>query len=308
MRLWCPGAVVVPAPNGRISTHDGGSMLGGPPRCTMHTYEAGYSLTAVQGARGLIAAGNELHLTFNPVLGGLAQIIGADRAGRGLVNLPGGVQTNRMGTVNVQVEVIARADRPWTQDLTPAGRASLDQLIRWLRDDLGIPDVWPAGPPPAYYGGANHPESPRDPKVWTEHAGYFGHSQVPENDHGDPGAIDVRVLAAAGHSTPVTKTPDGRLLTQVSTQVWGTRIGAGVHALADGSRAAGDGELLVLRGLAPDQHWQAVERAQLVDGAVTFDLATVGLHAGDWTCRVAYHPSAWRLAPSASGTFVVPLR
>lgn len=208
MRLWCPGAVVVTAPNGRISTHDGGSMLGGPPRCTQHTYEAGYSLTAVRAAQGLIAAGNEVHLTFNPVYGGVAQILPADRAGRGLVNLPGGVQTNRQGTVNVQIEVIARADRPWTLDLTDAGRASLDKIMSWLRYDLGIPDVWPAGPPPAYSNGANHPENSRSAAVWVSKPGYYGHSQVPENDHGDPGALDIRVLAAAGRRTaPTTPSP-----------------------------------------------------------------------------------------------------
>jgi hypothetical protein len=172
------------------SSHNGGDLIDGPARFTWHTFEAPYQLTAEQGARSLIRAGNEVHFVLHP-RGGLVQLLPATVAGRGLENRPGGVQTNRLGRTHLQVEVIGFADHPFTSDLNAAGRSDLARLVGFARAH-GIPDVWPAGPPPRYPGGA----SPRGVRTWTMRAGHFGHSQVPENNHGDPGALDTRVLFA----------------------------------------------------------------------------------------------------------------
>jgi hypothetical protein len=188
----------------------GGMMLGGPPRWVWHTYEAGYSLTALNGAKGLVSAGNDVHFTFHPLTGDIVQMLPASQSGKGLVNTAGGVQTNRMGTVCIQVEVIARAARPWTGDLTAAGRAGLARLIGFARAH-GIPDVWPAGPPPVYPPGSGN----RSASIWTTRAGHYGHSQVPENDHGDPGALDVRALFA-----PITPPPTPRPIPREGTMLY----------------------------------------------------------------------------------------
>jgi hypothetical protein len=180
---WLTGVTRLP------SEHDGGSMLGGPPRWVWHTFEAGYTLSAMSAARYLLEHGLEVHFTFNPRTGDIVQILPASRAGRGLRNLSGGVQTNRQGKVCLQVEVVGYAAHPFTAALTAVGRAGLARLVDFARSH-GIPDVFPAGPPPAYPGGS----SPRSVSTWTTEAGHYGHSQIPENDHGDPGAIDVREL------------------------------------------------------------------------------------------------------------------
>lgn len=181
---WLDGATRLP------SDHNGGSMTGGPPRWVWHTFEADpVRLSAAAGARSLIGSGNEVHFTFNPLTGDIVQILPASVAGRGLVNLPGGVQTNRMGSICLQVEVIAFASHPWTGYLTDRGRAGLARLVAFARAH-GIPDVWPAGAPPAFPPGDGN----RSASIWTSRAGHYGHSQVPENDHGDPGALDLRVL------------------------------------------------------------------------------------------------------------------
>lgn len=193
---WLDGSVRLP------SNNNGGSMLGGPPRFVHHTYEAPYSLDAAAGAKALIRAGNEVHFVFHPLTGHIIQLLPASVAGRGLENRPGGVQTNRMGSVCLQVEVIARAARPWTLDLTPEGMAGLAHLIAFARAH-GIPDTWPAGPPPAYPPG----NGVRSVTTWTTRAGHYGHSQVPENDHGDPGALDIRALFATAPPQPPPPAP-----------------------------------------------------------------------------------------------------
>jgi hypothetical protein len=171
----------------------GGDLVGGPPRWVWHTYEADpHLLTAVAGARALRAAGHDVHFVFNPLSGQVAQMLPAYRSARALKNRAGGVQTNRLGSVCLQVEVIGFAEHPFTSHLTAAGRAGLGKLVAFARAH-GIPDVWPMGSPPEYPRGY----AVRDPRVWTSRAGHYGHSQVPENDHGDPGAIDIRVLWAA---------------------------------------------------------------------------------------------------------------
>jgi hypothetical protein len=208
---WMPGVVR------RVSAHDGGSMVGGEPRIVWHTYEAPYAMTAVQGAQSLIRAGNEVHFVFDPVDGDLVQLLPANRAARGLRNAPGGAQTNRFGTACIQVEVIGYAAHPWTADMTVKGQRTLGRLVDFVRS-WGVPDEWPAGPPPAYVNGVgNRPADPRSSRIW-KHGGHFGHSQVPENDHGDPGAIDVRMITSGNEddmqlSDQVTFGESARLMT-----------------------------------------------------------------------------------------------
>lgn len=174
-------------------------MIGGPPRMVWHTFESLYSLSAADGASRLMRAGNEVHFVFNPTSGSIVQIIPASVAGRGLENHPGGVQTNRQGSVCLQVEVIGYARRPWTADLTEAGRRGLGILMDFARAH-GIPDTWPAGPPPRYPARPGT-RSARSPFTWLRRAGHYGHSQVPENNHGDPGAVDIRLIASSTAGT-----------------------------------------------------------------------------------------------------------
>jgi hypothetical protein len=184
--LWLPGIPYIRSDN------NGGSMLGADAYFTWHTYECGYDVSASSGARGLITQGTEVHFCFNPVTGELVQILPANVAGRGLVNLSGGVQTNRQGRVNLQVEVIGRASRPWTQDITDAGRRALAKLIAFA-DLWGIPRTHPNGDqgPIDKYAPTN-----RSVTGWNGPGGYFCHAQVPENTHWDHGAVKFSDLWA----------------------------------------------------------------------------------------------------------------
>lgn len=183
---WLGGAKIIKA------VTDGGSMLGGTPRVTWHTTENNPKTTSAAAiARYLNGTRNTVHIVWNPVTGEIVQMIPANRAGRGLKNVSGGVQTNRAGSVNIQIEVVARATEPFTQYECK----NLDVIVKWLRSH-GVKDVFPGGSPkpyPASYGA----NGDRSVTAWRE-SGHFGHSQVPENSHGDPGAINTTKILRAG--------------------------------------------------------------------------------------------------------------
>jgi hypothetical protein len=175
----------------------GGAMEGGKPRSTQHTVECppgrGYFLS--MGAY-LVRAGTEPQVLYDPQSDSLGQFGPLDQSARALRNA-GSVRTNRTGTVNIQVEVCAYASRPWTDGFDPEKKPNYLKLIAAI-DSWNVPRDWPAGPPQAYPG--DHDD--RDMWTWTNRAGYFGHSQVPGNDHGDPGAIDITKCPPRGESHP----------------------------------------------------------------------------------------------------------
>jgi hypothetical protein len=186
--MWMPGAKILKARS------DGGAMDGGPAKVVWHTTENDPNrFSALSLANYLRSSGNDVHIVWNPVRGENIQAIPANRAGKGLKNTAGGVQTNRAGKYVIQIEVVGQATKPFTNTACK----NLDKILAWLRD-LGIPATWPAGAPksyPASYGGI------RSRSSWT-HSGHFGHSQVPENVHGDPGGVDWKKLTDYPETKP----------------------------------------------------------------------------------------------------------
>lgn len=178
---WIEGATVV---NG---VADGGSMVGGGARITWHTTENDpHTTTARNIANYLNQTRNVVHIVWNPETGEIVVMLPKDVAGRGLKNASGGVETNREGTVNIQVEVVGRASQPFTS----GPMVGLDRLLR-VFDDL-VPRTWPSGAPLA--SSSAYGSNPSRSTTHWKQAGHFGHSQVPENDHSDPGAIDISKL------------------------------------------------------------------------------------------------------------------
>jgi hypothetical protein len=188
MTLWLDGIKHIP------STHNGGAMRQNNTtgyRFVWHTYEADpFKLSATQGANSLITAGNEVHFVLNPITGELVQLLPANVAGRGLKHTNPSVPTNGCGDICLQCEVIAFAAEPFTKDITSKGLASLHLLVNYARQ-LGVPNGWPAGSPPEFPRGSNV----RSSSVWVSHGGHYGHSQIPQNDHGDPGAINIGTIS-----------------------------------------------------------------------------------------------------------------
>ena len=186
--LWMPGVTRLP-PHG---PRKGLTMDGtGERYFTWHTFEADpLHLSALAGAQALNAAGTTPTFCLHPLTGDLVQMLPADVGCYTLANAPGGRETNRAGTIHMQVEVIGEAAHPFTDTMTAAGWATLARLMDFLTS-WGIPRTWPAGQPAATAAGPHN-------RIGPGPSGLYGHSQWGEgNTHWDPGGIDIRRISAA---------------------------------------------------------------------------------------------------------------
>jgi LysM repeat protein len=138
----------------------------------------------------LIRVGAEPQVIYDPDSDLLGQFGPLTQSGRALRN-DGSRRTNREGKVNIQVEVLARAKSPWTKGFDASKKPNYRKLIAAMRAH-GIPDVWPAGKPPATAAAAA--KRSRSRAVWQTMGGHFSHADVPGNDHWDPGAIDTTIV------------------------------------------------------------------------------------------------------------------
>lgn len=204
--LLIPGAErITPSSSGGIITSTA------PPRVVWHTTEADPGTASVWDSmiRVLKEKSAEPQVLYDPLTDRLGQFIPLNLSGRALKN-DGATRTNRVGKVCIQIEVIGRSAKPFTDTWKPGKnfRALMAALRSW-----GIPDVWPAGPPPRFIASPPHnvPESPRSRTIWLNRGGHYSHSQIPGNDHGDPGGINTTALFVAGGST--TPAPSKEMFT-----------------------------------------------------------------------------------------------
>jgi hypothetical protein len=154
-----------------------------------------------------------------------------DVSARALVNKAGGVETN---TLNVcQVEIVGTCDPSTHARWAKAGYAHLytPDLPDWAIRDLGAFARWANvnhGVPlssgltfkayPSSYGNSSVRMSA---SRWNAFKGHCGHQHVPENDHGDPGALPMAaILTAAKGGAPSTSGELDMDAKQVSAAVW----------------------------------------------------------------------------------------
>jgi hypothetical protein len=176
---WWPRASRI-----QLAPTDGGSMLDYPPRGLWHTTET------LQFPS--YATGSFPHLTLGMVSGRVEvrQHIPFTRAARALRNESGGVQTNRARCY--QVEILAFAER--IGDLQAEVYDVLAEWAAWMEGEWGVPRTCGVTlkPYPASYGRANGVRL--SAAEWERYSGWLGHQSVPENLHGDPGALDWRPI------------------------------------------------------------------------------------------------------------------
>lgn len=174
-----------------------------PGRVVWHTTESGHGNTYFKNVGDyLIRVGAEPHILYDPSTDRLGQYGPLNQSARALRN-DGLTRTNRSGKVCIQIEVLARASRPFTEYWKPG--PNFRALMRAIRS-WGVPDVWPAGALAGHFADST---AKRNRTTWATKGGHYGHSNVPGNDHWDPGKIDKAAIfeAAPKGSTPAPSKP-----------------------------------------------------------------------------------------------------
>jgi hypothetical protein len=195
MDLWFPGGI-------RDALPDCGAFTGGPFKGVLHTTEGG----SYSGARAaFVANGSAPHFTVAVENGRFVvrQHIPLDRGAKALMHPSGTVETNRDGAIQIEIVGFSAQQSTWS-DVMLAGLAS---LMRWIEAQTGIKPTSPVFR--AYPGSAGIGNGVRmSSAAWDSFNGWCGHQHVPNNDHGDPGAVPIqRLLPSAPVNQPVTFGP-----------------------------------------------------------------------------------------------------
>lgn len=118
----------------------------------------------------------------------LAQFMPIGEMALTLVNDAGGTETNREALVQIEVIAFSKRD-PWMFDTKT--KEVLASLLDRLEEVCDIP-LQRAG------------NGSRSVSLWDGKAGWFGHGEVPENGHWDPGALKwAELFAAAPNATAI---------------------------------------------------------------------------------------------------------
>jgi hypothetical protein len=207
------GEIWIPEAERLGSGSIGGTMdtPNAPPRVVWHTTESGAGNTAFTNVGAyLTSAASEPHILYDPTTDRLGQYGPLNQSARALRNA-GTVRTNRTGKVCIQIEVLAKAGTAFTGYWKPG--KNFRALLRAIRS-WGVPDDWPAGRLAQSYSD----DSPRSLSIWQTRGGHYGHSNIPGNDHWDPGAIDRTALLAAGAAQPTTPPSQEDIVTPAEIQ------------------------------------------------------------------------------------------
>ena len=204
-----------------VPGNDAGSYTAPVDKVLIHTTEG----TSISGSVAAYRANNSWpHLTVDCRHGNQPWRVGhldLDVPARALRNEAGGVETNRDGVI--QIEVVGSASRPAEIDWVWLG----GHVVGPICAATGVPVVstvtWAAYP--GSYGRAAPQRLPA--AAWSAYRGVLGHQHVPENSHGDPGAIPIAVvLAAALPPDPVPQEDDVYFYVRVSDDKGQVALGA----------------------------------------------------------------------------------
>lgn len=192
-----PGATWDPAPV------DGGPFADGyAPRGVIHTTE-GWTYASARAAYRAHRGWPHFTASWEGQRFQAWQHLDIGRAARALKNPAGGVQTNRARAV--QIELVGTADKRNEErwgDLYVANfpeefLAGVAALMRWVEQTCGVRREAPG------LAWIEHPEAfgqrnglRMGAQGWRLFRGWCGHQHVPENEHGDPGRLDIARLLA----------------------------------------------------------------------------------------------------------------
>lgn len=136
--------------------------------------------------------------------GTIYEHIPANRSSRALKNLPGGVETNKRGTYQIEIDWNSADVANCPADTMAAVRAQM----AWVSSVTSIPltcsvtfHPYPVTTPGVRYGSEPWRLSF---DAWRRYRGWLGHQHAPENSHGDPGGIDIAYLLGGATTAPDT--------------------------------------------------------------------------------------------------------
>lgn len=228
-----------PGANRQYPGNNSGTFLSGyAKKGILHTTEGG----SVSGAVGAYTANNSWpHFTVHN--GVVFQHLPINKAARSLQNLSGGIETNRGGAI--QIEVVGFASNPnWPDALVN----SMQALMRWIEANAGVQPIGPGRPFASAYG-QNHLRFTN--AEWVSFNGWAGHCHVGENQHWDPGFININALLPLtgpyfevrnmSFTVPrpsggyIVVGPDGGVFTYAGAPYYGSVPGLGIQAAVVGA-------------------------------------------------------------------------
>ncbi|WP_416972531.1 peptidoglycan-binding protein [Streptomyces sp. 4F14] len=197
-----------------------------PARAVWHTTESGAGDASFKNvASYLIKKSAEPHILYDPTTDRIGQFGPLSESARALRN-DGSTRTNRVGKACIQIEVLAKAGKPFTGYWKPG--PNFKKMMAAIRS-WGIPDVFPMGALAKSYSDA----SKRTRSVWLSEGGHYGHCHIPGNDHWDPGAIDTKALFAAA---PVSGGSPGGGSTPPSSTTYTVKAGDTLSSIGEKTR------------------------------------------------------------------------
>jgi hypothetical protein len=154
-----------------------------------------------------------------------------DVSSRALVNKVGGVETNTLNVV--QVEIVGTCDPAthnrwgstphlYSPELPDWAIRDLAAFAKWAHDQHGVP-LTSGATFKAYPGSYGANGVRMSSTQWDNYTGHCGHQHVPENDHGDPGALPIAVILAAAKGGTTQEDPmAGITKKDIADAVWRT--------------------------------------------------------------------------------------
>ncbi|MFF9003678.1 endolysin [Streptomyces achromogenes] len=216
------------------------------------------------------------HILWDPFTGQFAQFYPANSRSKSVVDLAGGTRTNRAGKVVIQIEAVffpyCRVDGKVYAKLADTPCKGWQQLQDWVHS-WGVPNTWPMGRPSDF-------TARRSESVWETQGGWYGHSQVPENTHQDPGSWPAFVTS--GPPKPAPSPTPSKPTVSLKHVIAAARQD---QPAADGHTTHKAEVLLVERALAAEK----LLAATYVDGS--FGTKTITAYAA-WQKRLGYSGSA----------------
>lgn len=158
----------------------------------LHTTESDQgSGPTIDGLFQTTLSGDRPHVLVDPANGGIWYYFKPDTNSLALLNAAGGVETNRRTGGVYQVEIVGRAAD--VGGYSDQWYGTLQHMLAQLSTLSGVPYIF-------------HTNAARlAPEVWASPnlpAAWYRHSNVPENDHWDPGTLDYSRLALAPTQGP----------------------------------------------------------------------------------------------------------